>query len=206
MRHGEGERELVLEAREMIAEGRSGEEVFAGMAARTGDRGRSLRAVCAALGMPRADADARLREAEPLFTEFAAGEEEDLALVLAFGHAFVVDRVLDEHEERVRELLGTAAGARGGCPGSLFAWFRTGELTKIFLYFAQTRFRDGRGSPPDFWAAMTSAGELLAGRDGPDHAGVTAALERCRAEAAALGGGRGPASPGAGAAGSSRGR
>ncbi|MGW6561028.1 hypothetical protein [Streptomyces hydrogenans] len=99
-----------------------------------------------------------MREVEPLFSEFGAGEEEDLALALAFGHVFLVDRVLEEHEERVRDLLGTAAGARGGCPGSLFARFRTGELTKIFLHLARTRFRDGRGSPPDFWAATARSG------------------------------------------------
>ncbi|GHE27463.1 hypothetical protein GCM10018784_76890 [Streptomyces hydrogenans] len=42
---------------------------------------------------------------------------------------------------------------------------------------------------------------LLADRDGPERAEVTAGLERCRAEAAAPEGGRGPASPGADAAG-----
>ncbi|MFF4902655.1 hypothetical protein [Streptomyces sp. NPDC001068] len=82
--------------------------------------------------------------------------------------------------------MGTAAGARGGCPGGPLAWFRTGELTKIFLYFARTRFRDGRGSPPDFWAAMTAAGELLAGQARPDHEEVTAGLERCRTQAVAI--------------------
>lgn len=93
------------------------------------------------------------------------------------GHVFIVDRVLDEHEERIRDLLGTAAaGARGGCPGGLLAWFRTGELTKIFLCFVRTRFRDGRGSPSGFWAAMTVAGELLAVQD-PNHDEVTAGLE-----------------------------
>ncbi|MFE7266490.1 hypothetical protein ACFU9B_31120 [Streptomyces sp. NPDC057592] len=95
--------------------------------------------------------------------------------------------MLDEHEERIRDLLGTAAGTRGGCPGGLLGWFRTGELTKIFLYFAKTRFRDGRGSPPVFWAAMTAAGELLASRDGPGGAEVMAGLELCRTQAAAIG-------------------
>ncbi|MFD4156911.1 hypothetical protein ACFWR4_29725 [Streptomyces hydrogenans] len=206
MSRGENEGALVREAREGLAAGRSAQEVFARSAVRTGDRGLAVWAVCVASGVPRADAEARVSEVEPLFSEFGAGEEEDLALALAFGHVFLVDRVLEEHEERVRDLLGTAVGARGGCPGSLFARFRTGELTKIFLHLARTRFRDGRGSPPDFWAAMTAAGELLAGRDGPERAEVTAGLERCRAEAAALEGGRGPASPGADAAGPSPGR
>ncbi|MGW2996228.1 hypothetical protein ACWDA9_32350, partial [Streptomyces sp. NPDC001193] len=112
--------------------------------------------------------------------------EELVATVLSFGHVFIVDRVLDEHEEHIRDLLGTAAGARGGYPGGLLGWFRTGELTTIFLYFAKTRFRDGRGSPPDFWAAMTAAGELLASKDGLDQAEVRVGLERCRMQAAAV--------------------
>ncbi|WP_251053870.1 hypothetical protein [Streptomyces sp. ISL-66] len=69
----------------------------------------------------------------------------------------------------------------------MIPWFRTGKLTKIFLLFAQTRFRDGRGSPPEFWAAMVTAGELLATEDGPDQAEVTAGLERYRTQATAVG-------------------
>lgn len=186
MSHGEGEGALVLEAQEMLAAGRSDEEVFAELAARTGDWGVCVLAVCLALGVPRTDAETRLREVEPLFSEFTVGEEEDLAYFLRFGHVFIVDRVLEEHEERIRDLLGTAAGARGGFPAGLLAWFRTGKLTKIFLYFTRTRFLDGRGSPPDFWAAMTAAGELLASQDGPDQEEVAAGLERCRSQAAAV--------------------
>ncbi|OLZ65478.1 hypothetical protein AVW11_16925 [Streptomyces amritsarensis] len=186
MNHGEGADALVLDAREMLAAGQSDEEVFAELAARTGEWAACVLAVCVALGVPRTEAEARLREVEPLFAEFAAGEEELVATLLSFGHVFIVDRVLDEHEEHIRDLLGTAAGARGGYPGGLLGWFRTGELTKIFLYFAKTRFRDGRGSPPDFWAAMTTAGELLASKDGQDQAEVKAGLERCRMQAAAV--------------------
>ncbi|WP_327361261.1 hypothetical protein [Streptomyces sp. NBC_01296] len=183
MRHGEGEDELVLEAREMPATGRDEEEVFAELAARTGDWGASALAVCLALGVPLTNAEARIREVRPLFKEFVVGEEDLVASVPAFGHVFVVDRVLDAHGERIRDLLGTAAGARGGFPGGLLAWFRSGELTKIFLFFAKTRFRNGRGSPPEFWVAMVTAGELLATEDGPDQAEVTAGLEHCRMQA-----------------------
>ncbi|MEU6865365.1 hypothetical protein ABZ924_19165 [Streptomyces sp. NPDC046876] len=187
MSHGEGEGALVLAAQEMLAGGQSDEEVFADLAARTGKWGVCVSAVCLALGVPKTDAEARLRQVEPLFADFAVGEEEDLAFVLRFGHVFIVDRVLDENEEHIRDLLGTAAGARGGYPGSLLACFRTGELTKVFLYFTKTQFRDERGSPPDFWAAMTAAGELLVSQDSPDHEEVTAGLARCRAQAAAIG-------------------
>ncbi|MER7758724.1 hypothetical protein [Streptomyces sp. NPDC097619] len=177
---------MVAEARASLAAGRNGEQAFAALAARTGRWGVSLLAVCEALGVPRPDAEARLRELEGFFSEFAVGEEEDLAFTLAFGHAFLVDRVPEPHDVPLRDLLATAAGARGGFPAGLLGWFRTGELTKIFLYFAKTRFWNERGSPPDFWAAMIAAGELLAARDGADHGDVTAGLERCRAQAAAL--------------------
>ncbi|WP_412076271.1 hypothetical protein ACLF6K_11580 [Streptomyces xanthophaeus] len=187
MSHGEGEDALVLEALEMLATGRDEEEVFAELAARTSDWGASALAVCLALGVPRTDAEARIREARPLFEEFVVGEEDLVASVLAFGHVFVVDRVLDAHGERIRDLLGTAAGARGGFHGGLLGWFRSGELTKIFPFFAKTRFRNGRGSPAEFWAAMVTAGELLATEDGPDQAEVTAGLEHCRAQATVVG-------------------
>ncbi|MFI8388887.1 hypothetical protein [Streptomyces sp. NPDC085540] len=186
MNHGEGEDALVLDAQEMLAAGQDAEEVFAELAARTGEWGACVLAVCSALGVPRTDAEARLREVEPLFAEVEAGEEDFLATLLVFGNAFVVDRVLDAHEERIRDLLGTAAGASGGYPGSLLAWFRTGELSKIFLYFALPRFRAGRGSAPDFWAAVIAAGELLASEEGPNQAEVKAGLERCRTHAAAI--------------------
>ncbi|MER5806913.1 hypothetical protein ABT143_01745 [Streptomyces sp. NPDC002033] len=96
---------------------------------------------------------------------------------------FVVDRVLDGLGERIRDLLWTAAGARGGFPGGMIPWFRTGELTKIFLLFARTRFRDGRGSPAEFWTAMVTARDLLETEGGPDQAEVTAGLEHCWAQA-----------------------
>ncbi|MFJ7205073.1 hypothetical protein ACIQWR_16205 [Streptomyces sp. NPDC098789] len=190
MSHEEDEDELILEARAMLAVGRNAEEVFVALAARSCDWEASALVVCLALGVPRTDAEARICEARPLFEEFAVGEDDLVASVLAFVDVFVVDRVLDAHQERIRDLLGTAAGARGGFPGSLLAWFRSGELTKLFVYFAKTRFRDGRGSPPDFWAAMVAAGELLVTEDGPDRAEVTAGLEHCRAQASSAGAGR----------------
>ncbi|MCX5294962.1 hypothetical protein OG898_00445 [Streptomyces sp. NBC_00193] len=183
MNHGEGEDALVLQAREMLATGKGEEEVFAELAARTGEWDACALALCLALGVPEPDAEARIREARPLFDEFEVGEEDLVAMFLACGHVFVVDRVLDGRGERIRDLLWTAACARGGFPGGMIPWFRTGELTKIFLLFAKTRFRNGRGSPPEFWAAMVAAGELLATEDGPDEAEVTAGLEHCRAQA-----------------------
>ncbi|GJF32169.1 hypothetical protein KNE206_48690 [Kitasatospora sp. NE20-6] len=187
MNRGEGEDPLVAEARALLASGQDAEEVFAVLAARSGAWGASVLAVCLALGVSRTDAEARLLEARPLFEQFAAGEEDLVAVLLSCGHLFVVDRVLDGRGERIRDLLETAAGARGGYPGSLLGWFRSGELTKIFLFFARTRFRNGRGSPAEFWTAMVAAGDLLVRDGGPDLTEVRAGLEHCRAQAAAAG-------------------
>ena len=62
------------------------------------------------------------------------------------------------------------------------------------------------GGPGPWGSGLGRRRRLLAGRDGLERAEVTTGLERCRAEAAALEGGRGPASPGADAAGPSPGR
>lgn len=186
MKHGKGENTLLLDARTMLGAGRNAEEVFTELAVRSSDWGACALAVCLALGVPQTDAEARIREVHPLLEEFTAGEEEFAASLLVCGQVFVVDRVLDDRGERIRDLLWVAAGARWGYPGSLLAWFRGGELTKLFLFFAKTEFRGRRGSPTDFWAAMVTAGELLAGEDDPDQDAVTEGLERCRAQAAAL--------------------
>ncbi|MFF7081259.1 hypothetical protein [Streptomyces lavendulae] len=65
MSHGEGEDNLVLEAREMPATGRDEEEVFAELATHTSDWGASALAVCLALEVPRTDAETRICEARP---------------------------------------------------------------------------------------------------------------------------------------------
>ncbi|MGW8326433.1 hypothetical protein ACWGLE_00850 [Streptomyces sp. NPDC055897] len=113
MQHGEGGDALVLEAREMLAAGRGEEEVFAELAARTGDWDACTLALCLALGVSRPDAEARIHEARSLFDEFEAGVEDIAAMLLACGHVFVVDQVLDGRGERVRNLLWTAASACG---------------------------------------------------------------------------------------------
>lgn len=55
MKHGEGGDALVLEAREMLATGQGEEEVFAELAARTGDWDACALALCLALGVSRPD-------------------------------------------------------------------------------------------------------------------------------------------------------
>ncbi|MEU9031877.1 hypothetical protein AB0D46_31030 [Streptomyces sp. NPDC048383] len=87
MGHGEGEGALVLEALEMLAVGQSDEEVFAELAARTGKWGVCLLAVCLALGMPRTDAEARLREVEPLILRALHRDEQ-----LRTGNIVAADR------------------------------------------------------------------------------------------------------------------
>jgi len=134
MSHGEGEDALVLEAREMLAAGQSDAEVFAELAASTGKWGVCLLAVCLALGVPRTDAEARLREVEPFFSDFAVGEEEHSGSgrapssrpgqhVSAYRSAQDPSRVV----VRVRHPLGGSDRGRDvrlSCPG---AWIRRPE-------------------------------------------------------------------------------
>ncbi|MFJ7271613.1 hypothetical protein ACIQV3_34065 [Streptomyces sp. NPDC099050] len=167
MKHGESGDALVLEAREMPAAGQGKEEVFAELAARTGDWDACALALCLTLGVSRPDAEARIHEARPLFDEFAAGEEDIVAMLLACGHVFAVDQVLDGRGERIRNLLWTAACARGGFPGGMIPWFRTEKLTKIFLLFAADPVPGRAGAhfpssrrpwlrPGNFWRPRTA--------------------------------------------------
>ncbi|MEV7618304.1 hypothetical protein [Streptomyces sp. NPDC089799] len=139
MKHGEGEDALVLEAREMLAAGQSKEEVFAELAARTGDWDACALALCLALGVSRPDAEARIHETRPLFDEFEAGEEDIVAMLLACGHVFVVEP--------------SAGRSRRADPQPVvdcrlrprrLSWRHDplvshGELTKIFLLFTPTQ-------------------------------------------------------------------
>ncbi|MFI6530273.1 hypothetical protein [Streptomyces uncialis] len=190
MNRDDHEDALVTEAADMLAAGRDAKEVFVELAARTGEWDAGVLAVCLALGVPREDAEARVHGARPFFEEFAVGEEDSLAMLLGIGQVFVVDRVLDDDHQRISDLLGTAVAARGGCPAGVHGWFRGGEITKIFLYLAKTRFGNWneRGSPREFWAPMVAAGELLIAVGGPHQAEVMAGLERCRDQAATAGG------------------
>ncbi|MFI8423681.1 hypothetical protein [Streptomyces sp. NPDC085479] len=108
MSDGEGEGALVLEAQDMLAGGRATRK-----SSPTFREDRQVGCLCLGRvlgpGCARIDAEARLREVERLFANFAVSDEEDLAFVLRFGHFFIVGRVLDEHEEHIRDLLGTAA-------------------------------------------------------------------------------------------------
>ncbi|MET8975946.1 hypothetical protein ABZX85_10020 [Streptomyces sp. NPDC004539] len=151
-------------------------------------------AICTRLGIPRAEAESRLRAADALFTESGPGSEPDLALFLDTGHVFVVDRPLDERETEIRDLLVRATGAMGRVPSglahSLGRWWRTGELTRAFLVLA--RREQVRGDAGAYWSALAAAGELLLGSagDGVGEAGkggdesVVTAWEKCRTSAA----------------------
>ncbi|MGW0925854.1 hypothetical protein ACWD3J_43520 [Streptomyces sp. NPDC002755] len=115
------------------------------------------------------------------------GEEQRVATLLTVGHVFLVNRVLDERGEQIRTLLqDSAAGARRLSRQHARVVY-TGNLTKIFLFFAKARFRDGRSSSPGFWAAITAACELLTSEDGPEQSAKMAELKRFCAQAAPFG-------------------
>ncbi|CAL9447782.1 hypothetical protein SUDANB176_02377 [Streptomyces sp. enrichment culture] len=174
---------LVGRARDALRAGGEEADVCAGLARDTGDPRAAALATCLALGIPRAEAGRRLttEEAAAAFDELGPGEEEALALMLRAEGAFVVDRELDAHEQRIRDLLGAACTAYGGLPSglavSLGLWFRAGELTRAYLQLASPRRKvRADGSPSAYWAALAAAGELLP--DGDD--GIDEAREHCR--------------------------
>ncbi|GGP85522.1 hypothetical protein GCM10010266_04750 [Streptomyces griseomycini] len=172
---------LVDRARDALHAGGEEADVCAGLARDTGDPRAAALATCLALGVPRAEAERRLatQEAAAAFAELGPGDEEALALVLQAGGAFVVDRRLDAHEQRIRDLLGAAvtaygAGLPSGLAVSLWRWLRAGELARAYLQLARREAR-ADGSPSAYWAALVTAGELL-----PDGDGIDEAREHCR--------------------------
>ncbi|WP_327180923.1 hypothetical protein [Streptomyces sp. NBC_01334] len=145
--------------------------------------------ICVGLGIPPAEAERRVRDAEPLFADLGPEEEEALALFLDLSFVFVVDRRPDAREEEIRDLLGRAVGAMGavrsGLGHSLHRWLRTGELTRSYLALAGGNQVKATGDPSAYWSALVAAGELLpVGRDGGEQAGIEAARAHCRRMAA----------------------
>ncbi|CAL9584522.1 hypothetical protein SUDANB105_05097 [Streptomyces sp. enrichment culture] len=170
------------EARDALSAGRREVDVCTDLAWRTGDPRAAALATCLALGIAHAEAERRLAEPEvaSLFEEFGAGEEEDVAVFLDAAFVFVVDRELDAHQRRIRDLLGAAVRAYGkgipsGLGASLWRLCRTGELARAYLLLAsdRRRVRDD-GDPAAYWAALVAAGNLL-----PDGDGIGEAREHC---------------------------
>ncbi|MCX4761704.1 hypothetical protein OG562_12090 [Streptomyces sp. NBC_01275] len=162
-------------------------KAFEESARRGGDPREVAVGVCVGLGIPRGEAERRVRELESVFAELGP-EEGELAFLLDLGDLFVVDRRLDADEVVIRDLLVRAGEAMGdgvpsGVAKGLSRWFRTGELDRAFLLLADERRRvRPEGDPSAYWAALVAAGELLL--PGGDHQGVGEALAYCRRMAA----------------------
>ncbi|UUY50854.1 hypothetical protein NRK68_28630 [Streptomyces yangpuensis] len=172
-------------ARQALASGLPPAEVYAALAVGAGFRDTAL-AVCDALGIPRADAEHRLRGTEELWGDFAPGDEELAGELLDLAAVFDVHVTLDEPGEQVRRLLGRSMGALGGIgSGAAFSISRklaTGRLPEAYTVLVGLPVRD-RGDPARYRAELIAAGELLADWLPPDDqeaAGrVREARERC---------------------------
>nr|WP_216377795.1 hypothetical protein [Streptomyces asoensis] len=141
------------------------------------------------LGIAREEAERRVREAEPLFSDLEPEEEETLALFLDRSHVFVVDRRLDAREREIRALLGRAVGAMGavrsGLGHSLHRWLRTGDLARAYLSLAKGNQVTATGDPSVYWSALVAAGDLLpVGQGGGEREGLEEARAHCRRMAA----------------------
>ncbi|MER5416716.1 hypothetical protein [Streptomyces virginiae] len=175
----------VERAREALASGLPPTSVYAALAVGADFQDTAL-VVCDALGIPRADAEQRLRGAEELWGDFAPGDEGLLGELLDLIGAFDVHVALDEPGERVRRLLGRSMGALGGiASGAAFSIGRkldTGRLPEAYTVLVGLPVRE-RGDPARYRAELIAAGELLATWLPPDDqeaAGrVREARERC---------------------------
>ncbi|THA76199.1 hypothetical protein [Streptomyces sp. A0592] len=182
----------VERAREALRSGLRPVDVYVELAAGTSDlRGAAL-AVCAALGIPRPDAEQRLSGSEELWDGFGPGEEGLVGELLDLAGLFDVHVTLDERGERICGLMDRAVGALGGISsGVAFSLHRktaTGRLPEAYALLVRTPVRE-RGDAARYWALLTAAGEELAAwlPPGDDEAAgrLGEARERCAREAAA---------------------
>ncbi|MER7823325.1 hypothetical protein ABTX85_12275 [Streptomyces sp. NPDC096097] len=172
-------------AREALAAGLPPAEAYAALAVGADFRDTAL-VVRDALGIPRADAERRLRGAEELWGDFTPGDGEPLGELLDLIGVFDVHVTLDESGERVRRLLERSMGALGGiASGAAFSISRqpaTGRLPEAYTVLVGLPVRE-RGDPARYRAELIAAGELLAAWLPPgdqEAAGrVREARERC---------------------------
>jgi hypothetical protein len=166
----DGESQVLLRrTRAELAAGRP-EAVFTALAKDTGDWRAAALAVCAAAGIPRAQAEQRWADTgAQLAALIQPGEEADLGAVLEVVGFFDVHRRLDEREQQVRRLLERAFAAAGGLPSGyghgVIRLLQTGRLTDAFVSMAMHGSRRRRPMPPAYWTHLLAAAALLTGTD-----------------------------------------
>jgi hypothetical protein len=142
-------------------------------------------AVCVAAGSTPEQAQDRYKPFEGLWDFLEPGEEADGADTLVALRYFEPDAVLNGQERESAALLGAALATLPGYPAGFGLTFhhdlRTGQLAKAFLLAEMVGAGRWKDNGP-FWAAMSRAGETLAGT----HDEVMAAYRRCRESAARL--------------------
>ncbi|MDX3533502.1 hypothetical protein PV721_03775 [Streptomyces sp. MB09-01] len=177
--------------REALGSGLPVIEVHAELAAGTDDVRAAALVVCDALGIPRGEAERRLRGCQDLWGEFGPGDERLVGELLDGIGLFDVHVTLDERGERIRGLMRRAMGASGGISSGIgvgiLRKLDTGRLPEAFAVLVRVRVRE-RGDPVRYWAVLGTAGELLAAwlPSGDEEAAgrVREARERCAREAA----------------------
>ncbi len=169
-------------AREALRSGLPPAEVYAGLAVGADFRDTAL-VVCGALGIPRAEAEERLRGTEELWDDFAPGDEEFLGELLDLAAVFDVHVPLDGPGEHIRGLLGRSMGALGGIAGGVAVGISrrlsTGRLPEAYAVLAGLPVREG-GDPARYRAELSAAGELLAARLPPGDEAAAALVREAR--------------------------
>jgi hypothetical protein len=143
------------------------EAVFATLAGDTHDLRAAALAVCAALGVPRQQAQQRwAKTGEALLSQMRPGDEaRDFGDVLEYAGFFDVHPDLNERDQHARRLLERAFNAAGGIPSGyahgMIRKLQTGRLADAFVSMATHGARRSRPTPPDYWRDLLAAAELL---------------------------------------------
>ncbi|MEU8925451.1 hypothetical protein AB0D10_31725 [Kitasatospora sp. NPDC048545] len=160
---------------------------YATLARRTGHPLRAAQAVCAALGIPAAEATRRLDDClAALLAHPRPGSEADTGELLEALGVFDVPATLTDTDRAVIDLFLVAIDAMGGIRAGhrhgLDRWFTTGNLTTAYLSLAAAHPMPRTGNPARYWTTLVTAGELLAAAPTPDSR-ITYALAHCRTQA-----------------------
>ncbi|MEU1286812.1 hypothetical protein [Kitasatospora sp. NPDC005856] len=178
---------LTTLARHALSRGRTPAETYALLARRTHKPLPCARAVCLALTIPLAETTRRLDDChDALLANPRPGTETDTGELLEALGVFDIPVSLTDTELAIVEHFLTAIDAMGGIrPGhqhGLQRWFTTGNLTTAYLSLAAARPLPRTGDPTRYWAALTTAGELLTTTPNPDPR-LKYALTHCRTQA-----------------------
>jgi hypothetical protein len=178
---------LVRRARDALLAGARPQAVFATLAEDTHDyRGAAL-AVCTAAGNPRALALQRWTdEGAEVLEQILPSDPAEVGFFLELAGFFDVHRQLDDHEQRIRDLLdqavkqafATSGGLPSGYAHGLSRKLLTGRLAEAFIAMATFGARRQDLVSTAYWTHLLAAADLLAVSDDDEFESCVAVCRR----------------------------